>query len=94
MQTFCRCPNDAIINLSEFEESYRGQKNFNMDFCRFDFTILADQPIGNYWVRSETLEVLDPPHMAESILRYEGAPEEDPITTRRECTEDDKCQVC
>ncbi len=60
---------------------------------RFDFTIKADQPVGNYWVRSETLEVLDPPHTADSILRYDGAPAEDPITTRRQCTEANKCDV-
>ena len=59
---------------------------------RFDFEITANRPIGNYWVRGITLEK-DNPHRAEAILRYDGAPSEDPMTTRRTCTATEPCLV-
>lgn len=59
---------------------------------RFDFLMDADQDVGNYMVRSHTLEE-GVTHLAEAILRYDGAPMEDPQTSRRDCTADDKCIV-
>lgn len=60
---------------------------------RFDFIIDANQPIGNYWIRGKTLEVTPRNTIAEAILRYEGAPDIEPTTSRKVCTEQDKCVV-
>ncbi|KZT00572.1 multicopper oxidase [Laetiporus sulphureus 93-53] len=48
---------------------------------RYSFVLEANQPVGNYWIRaaSEALgSPATPPGFA--ILRYEGAPEEEPTT--------------
>ncbi|XP_069141122.1 uncharacterized protein [Argopecten irradians] len=60
---------------------------------RYDFFIVAEQPVGNYWVRADTIEY-PIPHKARAILRYSGAAEdEDPMTSRKNCTETDHCLV-
>ncbi|XP_059146111.1 uncharacterized protein LOC131933346 [Physella acuta] len=59
---------------------------------RYDFIITANQTVGNYWIRGVTMESgVD--HISEAILRYTGAPIEEPNSTRRNCTEDDRCLV-
>lgn len=60
---------------------------------RFDFVINASQSIGNYRIRGKTLEVTPRNTIAEAILRYEGAPDAEPTTVRKVCTEQDKCVV-
>ncbi|XP_022299973.2 uncharacterized protein LOC111108406 [Crassostrea virginica] len=60
---------------------------------RFDFVLEANQTVGNYWIRGKTLEVTPRHTIAEAILRYEGAPNEEPRTTQKVCTENDKCIV-
>ncbi|XP_064606091.1 uncharacterized protein LOC135470972 [Liolophura sinensis] len=60
---------------------------------RFDFILNATQPVGNYWIRGETLEV-EVNHTLEAILHYHGAPTGvDPTTQRRQCSATDKCIV-
>ena len=59
---------------------------------RFDFEIMADQPVGNYWIRGITLEK-GRAHRADAILRYDGAMEEEPMTNRRNCTPTSQCRV-
>lgn len=59
---------------------------------RFDFTLIANQSIGNYWIRGRTLET-NRVTLAEAILRYDDAPANDPTTKRKECKVDDKCTV-
>lgn len=59
---------------------------------RYDFTLVANQTIGNYWIRGRTLE-MNRVTMAEAILRYDTAPENDPVTTRKECKVGDVCHV-
>ncbi|BFZ08940.1 hypothetical protein BsWGS_11978 [Bradybaena similaris] len=59
---------------------------------RYDFEIVANQPSDNYWIRAETLEVNVSNHIALAILRYQGAPGQDPTTERRNCTLD-RCLV-
>ncbi|KAI8511617.1 hypothetical protein Bbelb_107170 [Branchiostoma belcheri] len=67
---------------------------------RYDFYITANQTVGNYWIRAETLEETDIygapvlPHSAKAILRYEGAEiNQDPETSRRTCTDTNTCTV-
>lgn len=59
---------------------------------RFDFEITANQTVGNYWIRGITLEK-DTPHIAEAILRYAGAADTDPTTSRKPCAVDSICLV-
>lgn len=59
---------------------------------RYDFVLTTDKPIGNYWIRAITLES-DRNHTTEAVLRYSGAPDEDPSTNPRNCTCDQKCLV-
>ncbi|KAK3595591.1 hypothetical protein CHS0354_009547 [Potamilus streckersoni] len=59
---------------------------------RFDFILYADKPVSNYWIRGKTLEV-DKNHTTEAILRYKGAPANEPNTSRRSCTQNDPCIV-
>ena len=59
---------------------------------RFDFEITANNEIKNYWVRGITLEK-NVHHIAEAILRYEGATEVEPTTSRQSCTADNTCVV-
>ncbi|XP_050412927.2 uncharacterized protein LOC126827526 [Patella vulgata] len=59
---------------------------------RYDFRIRADKPVDNYWIRAKTLEVgVD--HFGLAILRYEGAPDTDPNSSRQTCTDRSKCVV-
>lgn len=51
---------------------------------RFDFTITTNQSIGNYWIRAISLETTRDHHV-EAILRYKGAPIEEPNSSRRKC---------
>ncbi|KAL5014169.1 hypothetical protein ScPMuIL_008439 [Solemya velum] len=57
---------------------------------RFDFLLHADQAISNYWVRAQTLEI-DYNHTAEAILRYNEAPEVDPISLGKKCSSASRC---
>ncbi|KAL4234706.1 hypothetical protein ACF0H5_006348 [Mactra antiquata] len=59
---------------------------------RFDFELIADQAVGNYWIRGITL-VKGTPHIAEAILRYTGANLVEPTTQRRACTANNPCLV-
>jgi FtsP/CotA-like multicopper oxidase with cupredoxin domain len=59
---------------------------------RYDFSLTANQSVGNYWIRGRTLET-NRVTLAEAILRYDGAPEIDPTTKRKECRTDDRCKV-
>ena len=59
---------------------------------RFDFEITADKEVKNYWVRGVTLEK-NVDHQAEAILRYRGASNEEPTTSRQNCTVDNQCLV-
>ncbi|XP_069141172.1 uncharacterized protein [Argopecten irradians] len=59
---------------------------------RYDFILYADQPIGNYWVRAESLE-LDNMHKALAILRYNTAAVEDPTSSRQQCSSTSECVV-
>ncbi|CAG5132851.1 unnamed protein product [Candidula unifasciata] len=60
---------------------------------RYDFEIVTNQTEKNYWIRAQTLEVNVSNHIALAILRYQGAPDEDPTTERRNCTDLDRCLV-
>ncbi|CAL1529110.1 unnamed protein product [Lymnaea stagnalis] len=60
---------------------------------RYDFVVTANQEVGNYWIRAVTLEVNVKNHMAEAILRYDGANIDEPKTSRRNCTENNRCLV-
>lgn len=60
---------------------------------RFDFVINANQSINNYWIRGKTLEVTPRTTIAEAILRYEGASDAEPSTSRKVCNEKDQCIV-
>ncbi|KAK3576109.1 hypothetical protein CHS0354_028008 [Potamilus streckersoni] len=59
---------------------------------RFDFILYADKPVSNYWIRGLSIET-NSNHSAEAILRYNGAPIEEPITSKRSCTKDNICVV-
>ena len=59
---------------------------------RFDFELVADQPVGNYWIRGVSL-VQSRSHRADAILRYEGAVDAEPTTTRQNCTATATCTV-
>ncbi|XP_064643031.1 uncharacterized protein LOC135497216 [Lineus longissimus] len=60
---------------------------------RYDVMITADQPVQNYMVRAQTLEV-DVEHVAEAILNYDGVdPVHEPTTKKRDCTGSKPCKV-
>ncbi|CAE1312426.1 unnamed protein product [Acanthosepion pharaonis] len=59
---------------------------------RFDFIISANQTTRNYWIRGITTEVKKN-HTFEAILHYEGAPDEEPNSSPKNCTQDDPCEV-
>lgn len=59
---------------------------------RYSFTLETNQPVGNYWIRGETLERTRT-RKAEAILRYKGASETDPTTSKSVCTSEDKCTI-
>lgn len=59
---------------------------------RYDFTLTANQPVGNYWIRSESMESNNM-HKAEAILRYDTAPLQDPVSSRKVCSISSPCLV-
>ncbi|KAJ8301522.1 hypothetical protein KUTeg_020509 [Tegillarca granosa] len=59
---------------------------------RYDVLIHTDKPVANYWIRGQTLES-NRKHIAEAILRYSGAPDNEPVTSQRICKPDDRCLV-
>ncbi|XP_033744816.1 laccase-3-like isoform X2 [Pecten maximus] len=59
---------------------------------RYDFILDANQPIGNYWFRAESLE-LDNMHKALAILRYSTATLEEPSSSKQQCTSTSECIV-
>ncbi|XP_052258048.1 uncharacterized protein LOC127862822 [Dreissena polymorpha] len=59
---------------------------------RFDFEIMANQPVGNYWIRGITLEK-GQNHRADAILHYINAPASQPQTSRQLCTATKPCTV-
>ena len=59
---------------------------------RYDFVITTNQSVGNYWIRGQTLES-NKNTTSEAILHYMGAPNAEPVSTPRKCTNDDKCLV-
>ncbi|XP_066915217.1 uncharacterized protein [Clytia hemisphaerica] len=60
---------------------------------RYDFILDANQPYGNYWIRAVSLEENGKDHSVEAILHYKQAPDSEPSTTRKECTQDEPCVV-
>ncbi|XP_046357778.2 laccase-5-like [Haliotis rufescens] len=59
---------------------------------RIDFILNTTNAVDNYWIRAQTLEKgVD--HKAEAILRYERAPDAEPTSFRRTCSEADPCRV-
>ena len=59
---------------------------------RYDFILDASQPVGNYWVRGETLD-REFMKRAEAILSYHGAPSSEPTSQKTVCTSTSKCTV-
>ncbi|KAG2064938.1 laccase [Suillus decipiens] len=55
---------------------------------RYSVVLVADQPVGNYWIRSlpNTDNATYDKGMNSAILRYEGAPEVDPTTVETPST--------
>jgi len=62
---------------------------------RYDFHLLADKPVGNYWVRADTYEPMHDLHYhySRAILRYDGAPDADPTSDRLKCTPKEPCKI-
>ncbi|WAR25666.1 ASO-like protein [Mya arenaria] len=59
---------------------------------RYDIEMIADQSVGNYWIRAKTLEAgVD--HSAYAILQYNESDTSDPLTSNRACTSSDRCVV-
>ncbi|XP_060591809.1 uncharacterized protein LOC132746615 isoform X2 [Ruditapes philippinarum] len=59
---------------------------------RFDFILEANQSVGNFWIRAETLEKYHN-RSAFAILRYTGAPIQYPFTAPKICSSNDPCAV-
>ncbi|XP_014787382.1 uncharacterized protein LOC106881493 [Octopus bimaculoides] len=59
---------------------------------RIDFTIHANNSVGNYWIRGKTLQ-MDKNNTFEAILRYEGASEEEPSSTASDCVQQKNCTL-
>ncbi|KAK3103455.1 hypothetical protein FSP39_019380 [Pinctada imbricata] len=66
---------------------------------RFDILIKADAPVGNYWIRAQTLSTKDKngrpivPGETRAVLRYDDAPETLPESERKTCTRGRPCKV-
>lgn len=63
----------CVMIAAESLVSYAGE--------RFDFIIEMNQPVNNYWMRFRGLMDCDERFLSAyqvAILRYEGAPEEEP----------------
>ncbi|KAK3579380.1 hypothetical protein CHS0354_029682 [Potamilus streckersoni] len=58
----------------------------------FDFILVTNRTVSNYWIRAETLEI-DKNHRTEAILRYQGAPIVEPTTSRKRCSASSRCIV-
>ena len=63
---------------------------------RYSVVVVADQPVGNYWIRAEAGEIGVPGHVrnnpnfdpdARAILRYEGAADAEPGEDSRRVNE-------
>uniref|UniRef100_A0A0B7AYM5 Plastocyanin-like domain-containing protein n=2 Tax=Arion vulgaris TaxID=1028688 RepID=A0A0B7AYM5_9EUPU len=60
---------------------------------RYDIILVANQSVGNYWIRGQTLQ-REHNHTAEAILRYAGAPlNQDPTSSKQNCTISSPCVV-
>ncbi|XP_045202825.2 uncharacterized protein LOC123556290 [Mercenaria mercenaria] len=47
---------------------------------RYDFVLNASNTVGNYWIRVRGLADCEPEHAKQvAVLRYEGAPEKNPV---------------
>ncbi|XP_060069167.1 uncharacterized protein LOC132549267 [Ylistrum balloti] len=61
---------------------------------RYDFILAADQAVGNYWIRAQSLEIEpDRLHRAHAILRYDNAKEIDPVSSTYSCSVSSRCLV-
>lgn len=60
---------------------------------RYDFILDANQPIGNYWIRGESLEHDVKDHTVEAVLHYNGADEDEPTTKKEKCRAESPCIV-
>jgi len=60
---------------------------------RFDFLLTANQTIGNYWIRADSLEDNVVNHTVEAILHYREAQADEPTSKRLECREEKLCIV-
>ncbi|XP_057293169.1 LOW QUALITY PROTEIN: uncharacterized protein LOC130621834 [Hydractinia symbiolongicarpus] len=63
---------------------------------RFDFLLKADKSDGNYWIRSDSIEVIqkgEVEHTSKAILRYSGARASEPTSVRRACSSSSPCDV-
>ncbi|KAL3853426.1 hypothetical protein ACJMK2_016981 [Sinanodonta woodiana] len=58
----------------------------------FDFILVANRIVSNYWIRAETLEI-HKHHRTEAILRYHGALITEPTTSRKTCSASSRCLV-
>lgn len=59
---------------------------------RYDVLIDANQTVSNYWIRGEIVE-MGHARKVEAILRYVGAPIEEPTTSKQQCSSNDRCVV-
>ncbi|XP_060076442.1 uncharacterized protein LOC132556068 [Ylistrum balloti] len=59
---------------------------------RYDFILNANQSIGNYWIRAESLESNNM-HRALAILRYNTAVVSEPTSSKQPCTASSECIV-
>ncbi|KAK6176485.1 hypothetical protein SNE40_014765 [Patella caerulea] len=83
----------TIIASDGFDLQPRSAESFIVNPGeRFDFRIQSDKSVNNYWIRATTLEI-DVDHFGLAILRYDGAPEVDPSSSRKVCTLQSKCVV-
>ena len=55
----------------------------------------TDQPVDNYWLRFRTIKDDKDGVIREgvAIIRYEGAPEQEPTTNIQQCTSDSPCTI-
>ena len=80
----------SVISLDGHDiEPVTVDKIFSHSGERTDFILTANQSIGNYWIR---LNSLLPKEISKyAILRYKNATTEDPTTTAKECTNQNPC---
>lgn len=58
---------------------------------RYDFILTAEQEVGNYWIRGQTVQVNST--SARAILRYNESSHGDPFSNKRICTPINRCKV-